>query len=295
MLWCNQCEEQYCEVCYHNLIHRTGRRKAHTYKLLHPEEPLQKSSSQIDLSSQKAANGHTIEKDDDGDDEPMTDERLSAELESGIPTQHTSEQSLQYGKHLRERCRYIPLRLLPHERQLLHLLTAALSVSQYTDRVDILPTHVSRTKRMIIQLKQICAILSGLVVASDFRKGQEMLVEKDFSDHADWFKSVFEIGRRYKIQNPDAMRGSYGMMMYMIQVLYFKSELTIGLDELGSPSSAGISSPCPFEDNPCLSQFPQPTHAPHARRRPHRNSNERNSARRQTQKIVPPPIYGNLT
>lgn len=71
---------------------------------------------------------------------------------------------------------------------------------------------------MVVQLKQICAILSGLVVASDFRLGQEMLVEREFSDNAEWFKSVFEIGRRYKIQNPDAMRGAYGMMMYMIQV-----------------------------------------------------------------------------
>jgi hypothetical protein len=148
----------------------------------------------------------------------MTDARLSAELEQGIPNRYTTAESLKYGKHLRDRCRYIPLRLLPNERQLLHLLTAALSVSEYTSRVDILPTHMTRTKRMVIQLKQICAILSGLVVASDFRQGQKMLVEREFSDHAEWFKSVFEIGRRYKIQNPDAMRGSYGMMMYMIQV-----------------------------------------------------------------------------
>lgn len=155
---------------------------------------------------------------DETDDTPMTDARLSAELESGIPNRYTTTQSLQYGKYLRDRCRYIPLRLLPHERQLLHLLTAALSVSEYTSRVDILPTHTTRTKRMVVQLKQICAILSGLIVASDFRRGQEMLVERDFSHNAEWFKSVFEIGRRYKIQNPDAMRGSYGMMMYMIQV-----------------------------------------------------------------------------
>jgi len=135
-----------------------------------------------------------------------------------LQTSYTTDTSLQYGRFLRDRSKYIPLRLLPHERQLLHLLTAALSVSEYTSRVDILPTHVSRTKRMVIQLKQICAILSGLVVASDFRKGQEMLVERNFADHAHWFQSVFEIGRRYKIQNPDGMRGSYGMMMYMIQV-----------------------------------------------------------------------------
>lgn len=230
-------------MCYHNLIHRTGKRKEHTYKLLHPEVPLQQSSSQVNLpSTAQEVNGNKPDQEDD--DEPMTDARLSAELETGVPTLHTTEISLQYGKHLRERCRYIPLRLLPQERQLLHLLTAALSVSQYTDKVDILPTHITRTKRMVIQLKQICAILSGLVVASDFRRGQEMLVERDFADHADWFKSVFEIGRRYKIQNPDAMRGSYGMMMYMIQVRdpppRLGDEVNVGLYEFRGPGCVGF-------------------------------------------------------
>lgn len=210
-------------MCFHNLIHRTGKRKTHTFKILHPEEPLHQSSSQIHLPARTTTAVAPVEngvdkKDEGKEDEPMTDARLSAELEQGVPNRFTTPQSLQYGKYLRDRARYIPLRLLPHERQLLHLLTAALSVSEYTSRVDILPTHVSRTKRMVVQLKQICAILSGLVVASDFRLGQEMLVEREFSDNAEWFKSVFEIGRRYKIQNPDAMRGAYGMMMYMIQV-----------------------------------------------------------------------------
>lgn len=219
-MFCNGCQEQFCEVCYHNLIHRTGKRKAHTYTLLHPEQPLHTSSSQIDLPTAipPTSNGHVDDEDNELDDEPMTDARLSAELEQGVANPYTTDLSLKHGKYLRDRCRYIPLRLLPHERQLLHLLTAALSVSEYTSRVDILPTHVSRTKRMVVQLKQICAILSGLVVASDFRLGQEMLVEREFSDNAEWFKSVFEIGRRYKVQNPDGMRGAYGMMMYMIQV-----------------------------------------------------------------------------
>lgn len=35
----------------------------------------------------------------------------------------------------RERARFIPLRLTPDERRLLALLEAALSVSQYTDKV----------------------------------------------------------------------------------------------------------------------------------------------------------------
>jgi Protein of unknown function (DUF2009) len=222
-LWCNQCEEQYCEVCFRNLIHRTGKRKTHTFNLLRPEEPLQQSSSQVNLASGVAVNGHPPEEEDE--DTPMID-ALPAESE-GQSTRYTTVASLKHGKYLRDRCRYIPLRLLPNERQLLHLLTAALSVSEYTSRVDILPTHMTRTKRMVVQLKQICAILSGLVVASDFRLGQEMLVEREFRDNANWFKSVFEIGRRYKIQNPDAMRGSYGMMMYMIQVPFQFKQILI--------------------------------------------------------------------
>ena len=218
-MYCNQCEEQYCEVCYHNLIHRTGKRKTHTYKLLHPESELQHSSSQVHLPhlTSNGQNGHKADE-DDGDDTPMTDARLSAELEVGAANPYTTPAALKYGKYLRERARYIPLRLTASERQLLHLLTAALSVSEYTSRVDILPTHITRTKRMVIQLKQICAILSGLVVANNFKLGQQMLVEREFADNAEWFKMVFEVGRRYKIQNPDAMRGAYGMMMYMVQV-----------------------------------------------------------------------------
>jgi Protein of unknown function (DUF2009) len=198
--------------------------------VLHPEVPLQQSSSTVHLP-EVTANGHV-----EAEDEEET--RLS--IDRGLPTAYTSDKSLKYGKYIRERSRYIPLRLLPHERQLLHLLTAALSVSEYTSRVDILPTHISRTKRMVVQLKQICAILSGLVVASDFRKGQEMLVERDFVDHAEWFKAVFEIGRRYKIQNPDGMRGSYGMMMYMIQVARSVTRLMAGLDECGGGGRFGV-------------------------------------------------------
>jgi len=207
--------------------------------LLHPNEPLHQSSSQVDLPSTQYRHPTENKEDKEADDTPMTDARLSAELEQGIPNPYTTAQSLQYGKYLRDRCRYIPLRLLPRERQLLHLLTAALSVSEYTSRVDILPTHMTRTKRMVVQLKQICAILSGLVVASDFSQGQKMLVGREFSDHAEWFKSVFESGRRYKIQNPDAMRGAYGLMIYMIQVLLlpysskdrWTDVIIIGLDE----------------------------------------------------------------
>jgi hypothetical protein len=70
---------------------------------------------------------------------------------------------------------------------------------------------------MAAQLKEICAILSGLVVASDYNKGQQLLKDKDFSQNAKFFQSVFEIGRRYKVMNPEKMRSEYGKLIYMLE------------------------------------------------------------------------------
>lgn len=73
-----------------------------------------------------------------------------------------------------ERSRYIPLRLQSDERRLLRLLEAALSVSEYTDKVDVI-NWKSKTARIHAQIKDICAILSGLVVAQNYKKGQQLV------------------------------------------------------------------------------------------------------------------------
>lgn len=51
--------------------------------------------------------------------------------------------------------------------------------------------------------------------------GQEMFQDKDFARNAKWFKKIFEIGRRYKIMNPEKMRDSFGKLMYMVSRLNF--------------------------------------------------------------------------
>eukprot|EP00798_Chlamydomonas_sp_ICE-L_P010312 gene10312-8243_t len=100
-----------------------------------------------------------------------------------------SEPSTIVGATWLERARYIPIRLEQPERRLLRLLEAALNVSDYTDKVDIL-TWRNKAQRIHTQIRDICSILSGL--------------------------SVFEAGRRYKIMNPDKMRSEYGKLMYLL-------------------------------------------------------------------------------
>ncbi|GFH11131.1 predicted protein, partial [Haematococcus lacustris] len=107
------------------------------------------------------------------------------------------------------------MRLEAAERRLLRLLEAALNVSEYTDKVDVLVWR-HKTVRIHTQIKDICAILSGLVVAQDYRKGQELVRDREFAANADFFQAVFEVGRRYKIMNPDKMRSEYGKLMYLL-------------------------------------------------------------------------------
>lgn len=86
-----------------------------------------------------------------------------------------------------ERARYIPLRLSMDERRLLRLLEAALSVSEYTDKVDIASWR-SKSARIHAQIKDICAILSGLVVAQNYKRGQQLIVDRNFQDNAQFFE-----------------------------------------------------------------------------------------------------------
>ncbi|MEW5306377.1 MAG: hypothetical protein WDW36_008845 [Sanguina aurantia] len=115
----------------------------------------------------------------------------------------------------RQRARYIPIRLSQEERRLLRLLEAALNVSDYTGQVDI-QTWKKSSGRMHAQIKDLCSILSGLYVAHDYKKGQALIKDRDFASNAAWFQSIFELGRRYKIMNPDKMRSEYGKLMYLL-------------------------------------------------------------------------------
>lgn len=67
------------------------------------------------------------------------------------------------GKWFAERAKYIPLRLSLKQRKYLRLLESTMTVSEYTDKIDII-SHKDKARRILQQLKDVCAILSGLVV-----------------------------------------------------------------------------------------------------------------------------------
>ncbi|EFA84037.1 hypothetical protein PPL_03110 [Heterostelium album PN500] len=156
------------------------------------------------------ANGHR--KDDDDDDE-IDEEEVNRYIR--VPKSMTDTVKSLNQAYFMERSKYIPVRLSLQERNLLRLLEASLHVSEYTDKVDIQISN--RPKRINDQLRHICAILCGLLVASDFKKGQQLVEKKDFSDNEMFFQTVFEIGRRHKIMNPAKMRAEYGKMIHLLQ------------------------------------------------------------------------------
>jgi len=147
----------------------------------------------------------------------MEDAGAAADVNMEDPAAaHAAEQLQDPAMNFVERSKFIPLRLTLEERKLLRLLEAALHVSEYTDIVDVL-TFRSKTQRITKQLKEICAIMCGLVVATDYKKGQELIVDKDFAANAAFFQEIFEIGRRHKVMNPEKMRSEYGKMIYLLQ------------------------------------------------------------------------------
>jgi hypothetical protein len=115
-----------------------------------------------------------------------------------------------------------PLRLTADERAKLFLTKGALVVSDYTDKVDIMPGRyggASRGKmtRILSQLEDVLSTLLGLLVASNFREGNKLVDGRKLCDNADFFQQVFEIARRFKIMNPGRLRDTYGKMIYMLQ------------------------------------------------------------------------------
>ncbi|CAB4254326.1 similar to Kazachstania africana KAFR_0A07250 hypothetical protein [Maudiozyma barnettii] len=201
---CKDCDEHFCVVCF-EMLHRGGKRKFHEYMKIKTDNGKEDSnqSEQEQKTVQDSANGELNDNAQEETPNPQS-----------IPENANSMNEKLLGI-LRGNAKFIPMRLSYDERHLLRLLEAALQVSEYTDRVDILSNR-PKSKRIVDQLKEICSVLTGLVIASNLKIGKKLLEMRNFSDNAKWFQDVFEIGRRYKIMNPERMRDTYGKLCYMV-------------------------------------------------------------------------------
>lgn len=213
---CNDCQEHFCVVCF-EMIHRNGRRKKHEYIKLTADGEQRPASEEEQKRIQDANNNTNNTKEGSTASYHGVTENANESKES-IDVPMTNDENSFDQKMLAilsKHAQYIPMRLTFEERHLLRLLEAALQVSEYTDRVDIL-SYKSKTKRIVEQLKEMCSVLCGLVIASNLKVGQRLLDMKNFSDNAEWFQDIFEIGRRYKIMNPERMRDTFGKLCYMV-------------------------------------------------------------------------------
>jgi hypothetical protein len=177
---CLTCPDLFCQVCF-TYQHRKGTRATHKFTVLFTHSAAPTESILVDAAE-------------------------VADLDVVYQTDG----------NILERSKYIPLRLTLDERKFLRLLDAALTVSEYTDKIDVI-IYNNKNKRIVHQIKELCSILSGLVLAADYSIGQELFQEKDFAANQAFFQDIFELGRRHKIMNPEKMRATYGKLIYMLQ------------------------------------------------------------------------------
>jgi hypothetical protein len=79
---------------------------------------------------------------------------------------------------------------------MLRLVEGTLSVSEYTDNVDVL-SYSGKATRIREELNEVCALLSGLQLSSNWKKGQHMAAEREGNEA--FFQHVLEVARRFKV------------------------------------------------------------------------------------------------
>lgn len=87
---------------------------------------------------------------------------------------------------------YVPVRLTLKQRKTLRLLVASLGVSDYTGRVDR-PNLMKGAKRMHQQLKEMCSMFTGLVLATDRKCGRGLIKSREFAQYTSYFTQVYEV------------------------------------------------------------------------------------------------------
>ncbi|KAG0172072.1 hypothetical protein DFQ30_011279 [Apophysomyces sp. BC1015] len=202
------------------MLHRTGNRRKHITKNLKVPRPtnggsngtLDATEAHLKTAAGKENNGETA--------------NMFLNLDGTV----INGSGATFGEWMTKRAKSVPLRLDAQERSLMRLLEAALNVSEYTgeyawgqtvihsDKIDII-SYSNKGRRIVTQIKDLCAIISGLLASGDYKVGAQLFAGQSVKENEEFFQRVFEVGRRahsFKIMNPEKMRTIYGKLMYML-------------------------------------------------------------------------------
>lgn len=207
-----------CGLCF-QWQHRSGRRAQHKPTPLPGKEMFRETAEGttqhfMKLQEQSRANR---------DDLSTAEGNHLATAGEGEESRKSTDEKMPGGllrSRLLSSAKYIPVRVSPEERVYLRLLEGALEVSEYTDKVDVVRGWSwgnSKLETMREEMGDLLQQLLGLAVAGNYKQGVQLIAQNDMQENAAFFRKVLEIGRRFKITNPDKMRCSYGKLIYMLQ------------------------------------------------------------------------------
>jgi hypothetical protein len=119
------------------------------------------------------------------------------------------------------------------------------SVSEYTDKVDIL-AYSTKEQRILEQINDMCSIVSGLLVAADFRRGQRLVTGKQFFNNGAFFAEVFEIARRHKVCVRVPGRGCAVLPYVALCVCASVRVSSVSVEAGGGGGSGALVHSCPL-------------------------------------------------
>jgi hypothetical protein len=205
---CEACGDNFCGLCF-QWQHRSGKRAQHKPTPLPGQEMFKETAAgttQHFMQMQKEA-------------QQQKQQQAAPPVESGQaggkligPRGLTLSGEAAY--------KWIPMRVSGEERTLLKLLEGALEVSEYTDKVDVVRGWGWRNSKSDVigeEISDFFKNLMGLLVAGNYQEGVKLLQAKELRGNAEFFAQVCEIGRRFKITNPEKLRSTYGKLIYLMQ------------------------------------------------------------------------------
>lgn len=150
---------------------------------------------------------------------------FSSKLVSGGGSENNSyvkvKQPLTLEK-IRRVAEFTPLRLTEEERIMLGVVEGALDHSEFTSNVDVssnmhyVREAYDRDSRIEKEILEFCRVVLGLSAANDFKAKIRDNLGENLKDREQLFQSCLEVGRRFKITNPEKMRDSYGKLLYLL-------------------------------------------------------------------------------